>query len=115
MIEKLIEFHISYSGLTIASSKRKSPKSLEALRILDLVPVTGLEPVRHRWRWILSSLRYSAVDGFERQATALKVFEKPPILLDLLIYILKISVPQHFLKTANFARKKAFRRALGGQ
>ena len=22
-----------------------------------LVPVTGLEPVRHRWRWILSPLR----------------------------------------------------------
>ena len=23
----------------------------------DVVPVTGLEPVRHRWRWILSPLR----------------------------------------------------------
>ena len=22
-----------------------------------MVPVTGLEPVRHRWRWILSPLR----------------------------------------------------------
>ena len=57
MIEKLIEFHIPRSGLTIASSKQKSPKPLETLRILDLVPVTGLEPVRHRWRRILSPLR----------------------------------------------------------
>ena len=23
-----------------------------------MVPVTGLEPVRHRWRWILSFARY---------------------------------------------------------
>lgn len=36
LIEKLIEYHILRSGLTIASSKRKSPKSLETLRILDL-------------------------------------------------------------------------------
>ena len=57
MVEKMIEYYISCSGLRIASSKEKSPKSLEALRILDLVPVTGLEPVRHRWRRILSPLR----------------------------------------------------------
>ena len=57
VIEKMIELCGLDSGLTIASSKRKSPKSLETLRILDLVPVTGLEPVRHRWRWILSPLR----------------------------------------------------------
>ena len=35
----------------------KKPKPLETLRILALVPVTGLEPVRHRWRRILSPLR----------------------------------------------------------
>ena len=58
MIEFLIENMLNRNGLTIASSKRKSPKSLEALRILDLVPVTGLEPVRHRWRRILSFARY---------------------------------------------------------
>ena len=80
-----------------------------------MVPVTGLEPVRHRWRRILSSLRYSAVDGFERQLMALKVFENQLILLDLSIKILKISAPQHFLKTASFALKKEFWRALGGQ
>lgn len=80
-----------------------------------MVPVTGLEPVRHRWRWILSSLRYSAADGFKRQLTALKVFEKPLILLDLLINILKIGAPQRILKKASFALKKAFWRALGGQ
>jgi len=70
--------------------------------------VTGLEPVRHRWRWILSSLRYSAVDGFERLLTALKVFEKPLILLDLLIKILKIGEPQRILKKACFTLKKEF-------
>ena len=75
MIEKLIEKHHNRNGLTIASSKEKSPKPLEPLRVLDLMPVTGLEPVRHRWRRILSSLRHSAVDGFERQLTALKVVE----------------------------------------
>ena len=57
MVEKVVERDNQSSGLTIASSKQKSPKSLEALRILDLVPVTGLEPVRHRWRRILSPLR----------------------------------------------------------
>ena len=57
MIEKVIEFRLSRGGLTSASSKERSPKPLEALRILSLVPVTGLEPVRHRWRWILSPLR----------------------------------------------------------
>ena len=57
MIEKLIELPPNCNGLTIASSKEKSPKSLESLRILDLMPVTGLEPVRHRWRRILSPLR----------------------------------------------------------
>ena len=57
MIEKLIDIDTGRSGLKIAAGKEKSPKSLETLRILDLVPVTGLEPVRHRWRWILSPLR----------------------------------------------------------
>ncbi len=57
MIEFLIENILNRSGLTIASSKQKSPKPLASLRILDLVPVTGLEPVRHRWRRILSPLR----------------------------------------------------------
>ena len=57
MIEFLIEYHPFCSGLTIASSKQKSPKPLEPLRVLDLMPVTGLEPVRHRWRRILSPLR----------------------------------------------------------
>ena len=57
MIEKLIDIENNRSGLRIASSKEKSPKPLEALRILDLVPVTGLEPVRCRQRRILSPLR----------------------------------------------------------
>jgi len=43
MIEKLIENYNQCSGLKIAAGKEKSPKSLETLRILDLVPVTGLD------------------------------------------------------------------------
>ena len=27
------------------------------MEVLDMVPVAGLEPARHRWRWILSPLR----------------------------------------------------------
>ena len=46
-----------HSGLTIVAGKEKSPKPLETLRVSDLVPVTGLEPVRCRQRWILSPLR----------------------------------------------------------
>ena len=57
MIEKLIENYNQRSGLKIAVGKEKSPKPLETLRILDLVPVTGLEPVRCRQRRILSPIR----------------------------------------------------------
>ena len=57
MIEKLIDIDTGRSGLKIAAGKEKSPKPLETLRILDLVPVTGLEPVRCRQRRILSPLR----------------------------------------------------------
>ena len=57
MIEKLIENYNQRSGLKIAIGKEKSPKPLETLRILDLVPVTGLEPVRCRQRRILSPIR----------------------------------------------------------
>ena len=57
MVEKLIENYNRRSGLKIAVGKEKSPKPLETLRILDLVPVTGLEPVRCRQRRILSPLR----------------------------------------------------------
>ena len=40
-------------------SQEKVPKTTEnsCYWILLMVPVTGLEPVRHRWRWILSPLR----------------------------------------------------------
>ena len=57
MVEKLIENYNRRSGLKIAVGKEKIPKPLETLRILDLVPVTGLEPVRCRQRRILSPLR----------------------------------------------------------
>ena len=43
MVEKLIETYNQRSGLKIAVGKEKSPKPLESLRILDLVPVTGLD------------------------------------------------------------------------
>ena len=40
-------------------SQEKVPKTTEnsCYWVLLMVPVTGLEPVRHRWRWILSPLR----------------------------------------------------------
>ena len=57
MVEKMIETYNQRSGLKIAAGKEKSPKPLESLRILDLVPVTGLEPVRCHQRRILSPLR----------------------------------------------------------
>ena len=57
MIEKLIDIDTGRSGLKIAAGKEKSPKALETLGLLDLVPVTGLEPVRCRQRRILSPLR----------------------------------------------------------
>ena len=33
------------------------PQGIETIPWGFVVPVTGLEPVRHRWRWILSPLR----------------------------------------------------------
>ena len=33
------------------------PQGRSGSDYIGLVPVTGLEPVRHRWRWILSPLR----------------------------------------------------------
>ena len=60
MIEKLIEFHIPRSGLTIASSKQKSPKPLETLRILDLAYNPAIDTIRNlrgnRVRYIYLSL-----------------------------------------------------------
>lgn len=64
-------------------------------------------------------MRYSAVEGFERQLTALKVFEKPLISLDLLTKFTKNDAPQHILKKASFALKnrisEGIRRAMRGQ
>ena len=57
MIEELVEKERECSGLTIVSSKQKSPKPVEDQGFWTVVPVTGLEPVRHRWRRILSPLR----------------------------------------------------------
>ncbi len=42
----------SECALTFEKSRSKRYKACS-----DVVPVTGLEPVRHRWRWILSPLR----------------------------------------------------------
>ena len=57
MVEKLVEKFSKDSGLRITAGKRKNPKSVDIQQISDLVPVTGLEPVRCRQRWILSPLR----------------------------------------------------------
>ena len=40
-----------------ANNPNPSPTGKSGSDYLCLVPVTGLEPVRHRWRWILSPLR----------------------------------------------------------
>ena len=57
MMEKLMEMWVNRSGLTITVGKEKSPKPIDNNRFWTLVPVTGLEPVRCRQRWILSPLR----------------------------------------------------------
>ena len=57
LVEKLVELRPYRGGLKITAGKRKNPKPLENKGFWDLVPVTGLEPVRCRQRWILSPLR----------------------------------------------------------
>ena len=57
VIEKLIENCSLGSGLTITAGKEKGPKPIENQGLWAVVPVTGLEPVRCRQRWILSPLR----------------------------------------------------------
>ena len=37
--------------------RTRLPQGRSGSDYIGLVPVTGLEPVRHRWRWILSPLR----------------------------------------------------------
>ena len=65
MIEKTDRSEYGHCGLKIAAGKEKSPKPLEALRILDLVPVTGLEPVRCRQRRILRASTHLVSNGIE--------------------------------------------------
>ena len=57
VVEKGVELKPYRGGLRIAAGKRKNPKPLENKGFWALVPVTGLEPVRCRQRWILSPLR----------------------------------------------------------
>ena len=57
MVEKLVEKLPDCDGLRITAENEKSPKPLENKGFWALVPVTGLEPVRCRQRWILSPLR----------------------------------------------------------
>ena len=57
MVEKLVEKLPDCDGLRITAGNEKSPKPLENKGFWTLVPVTGLEPVRCRQRWILSPLR----------------------------------------------------------
>ena len=56
-IEKVVELKPYRGGLKITAGNEKSPKPLENKEFWTLVPVTGLEPVRCRQRWILSPLR----------------------------------------------------------
>ena len=57
MIEKLIEKRPCCGGLKITTGQKKTPKLVDIQQVSELVPVTGLEPVRCRQRWILSPLR----------------------------------------------------------
>ena len=53
----MLDILLDCGGLRIAAGQRKNPKPVATQQISDLVPVTGLEPVRCRQRWILSPLR----------------------------------------------------------
>ena len=55
MVENLVEKLPDYGGLRITAGQIK--KKPVASQRVSLVPVTGLEPVRCRQRWILSPLR----------------------------------------------------------
>ena len=57
VVEKIVEKFPGCGGLRIAAGKEKSPKPIDNQGFWALVPVTGLEPVRCRQRWILSPLR----------------------------------------------------------
>ena len=64
-------------GLTIAVRKAKSPKPVETQGFWTLVPVAGLEPARHRWRWILSFLECLDFGVIPWSPTASKTIKKP--------------------------------------
>ena len=57
LVEKLVEKQPYRGGVKITVGEKKNPKPVATQQISDLVPVTGLEPVRCRQRWILSPLR----------------------------------------------------------
>ena len=59
VVEKIVELQLSYSGLRITSGKKNTQNSSKTKNfgLFRMVPVTGLEPVRCRQRWILSPLR----------------------------------------------------------
>ena len=63
VVEKLIELYSLSSRLTIAAGKEKSPKPIDTQGFWAVVPVTGLEPVRCRQRWILSFRKSQEIFG----------------------------------------------------
>jgi hypothetical protein len=48
-------------GQSLSGNKKIAPKHNASKQFL--VPVTGLEPVRHRWRWILRVKDQQEVSG----------------------------------------------------
>ena len=63
LVEKLVEKQPYRGGLKITAGKRKNPKPVDTQQISDLVPVTGLKPVRCRQRWILRASIHSVSNG----------------------------------------------------
>ena len=59
VVEKIVELKPYRSGLKMTAGKKNTQNSSKTKNfgLFHMVPVTGLEPVRCRQRWILSPLR----------------------------------------------------------
>ena len=47
--------------------------TIVSITVSVMVPVAGLEPARHRWRWILSYSSHSEPNGLNRNKTVFSV------------------------------------------
>ena len=83
------------------------------LRVL-LVPVTGLEPVRCRQRWILSYTTHSEAEAVEQTLSESVSLKKIPKIKDFGQLNVKNLVLSSFSGTARFESKFEHRRSLRG-